>query len=449
MRGLRWSLNQGRRWMWKGKREKNTVSIAPCKMQGVFSCLFMKSIHKNIHKITLKTLKMNMLYDKMLIGEIDTWRNRMKRYRYYTPIKLAECILNLLPNIEVNTVIDICCGSWNLLKAAKGKYPEAFIIGVDIDSDSQDYKIDGAEFLIADGREFALKKRKAGQTYDLILSNPPFGYLHEESRKYNDKDFVAKECYSGLINKRYEGEMTQANIFLAHDESILLFILPNTFVEGESLRKARCQIASDYKICDIVRLPYNTFEKGEINTFAVIMKKGTLLNARTNLYDAKKDNEWQMVKIGEMPYSDIIKGDWWVQIEPLKNEKTIRLYRGNLSSGNFVKKGEMVYHSASKAGRYWKPSVRYYDAKTVSPQIIKAQTGDILVNRVGKGVGYWCQNTVSDIAVSDCIIVVENRTGELVEQFIKNSTADGRLKVPIRGVATPYLTAKDIKRIIN
>ena len=274
----------------------------------------------------------------------------MKRYSYYTPIELAECILKLLPNVEMNTVIDICCGSWNLLKAAKEKYSEAFIIGIDIDSDSKEHKIEGAEFFIEDGREFALNKKKVGQTYDLILSNPPFGYLHEECRKYNDKDFVAEECYSGLINKRYEGEMTQANMFLAHDGSILLFILPNTFVEGESLRKARCQIANDYKICDVIRLPSNTFEKGEINTFAIIMKKGISLEAFTNLYDAKKDNEWQIVKMGEIPYSDIVKGNWWLQIEPLKNERTISLRRGNLSSSDFVKKGiacqqkHRIYH---------------------------------------------------------------------------------------------------------
>lgn len=391
---------------------------------------------------------MNKLYDKIIIGEIDTWRNKMKRYSYYTPIELAECILKLLPNVEMNTVIDICCGSWNLLKAAKEKYSEAFIIGIDIDSDSKEHKIEGAEFFIEDGREFALNKKKVGQTYDLILSNPPFGYLHEECRKYNDKDFVAEECYSGLINKRYEGEMTQANMFLAHDGSILLFILPNTFVEGESLRKARCQIANDYKICDVIRLPSNTFEKGEINTFAIIMKKGISLEAFTNLYDAKKDNEWQIVKMGEIPYSDIVKGNWWLQIEPLKNERTISLRRGNLSSSDFVKKGKMVFHNASKIGTTWKPSVRYYDTKTVSSKVVKAQSGDILVNRIGKGVGYWCQNTISDIAVSDCIIVVENKFDGLVERFIKNSTADGRLKVPIRGVATPYLTAQDIKRML-
>ena len=59
-------------------------------------------------KITLKKLKMSKVYDKIIIGELDTWRNKMKRYSYYTPIELAECILKLLPNVEMNTVIDIC-----------------------------------------------------------------------------------------------------------------------------------------------------------------------------------------------------------------------------------------------------------------------------------------------------------------------------------------------------
>lgn len=373
----------------------------------------------------------------------------MKKYSYYTPIELARSILALLPDIDVNSIVDICCGSWNLLGAAKEKYKDALITGIDIDQDSLNYRIDGSEFQIRDGREFALSKKSEGKTFDLILSNPPFGCLQEESRKYNDKKFIAEQCYSGLINKRYEGEMTQANMFLAHESSILMFILPNTFVEGATMRTARCQIAKDYSICDIIKLPSNTFEKGEINTFAIIMRKGIFVDKATKLYDARLDDEWRIVKIGEISYGDIVDGRWWKRSGFFKKYMMINIHRGNISSGDFVDRGKKVFHNASKGVGNWKPSIRYYDEKKVKMRIIKANQGDILVNRIGKGAGFWCQNLQKDTAISDCIIAVENTSDDLIKIFWENSTENGRLKIPLRGVATPYITAEDIKCIIT
>lgn len=389
-----------------------------------------------------------MGHDKIIIRVMDTLEKNMERYNYYTPIELAECILKLIPDVNVGTIIDICCGSWNLLKAAKNRYPTAKVYGVDVDTNSQNHKLGDALFYKEDGREFALDMKNARQTYDLILSNPPFGYLQEENRKYNSNECVYAGCYSGLINKRYEGEMVQANMFLAHINSVLVFILPNTFVEGDSLKKARCQIANDYQICNVIKLPNNTFERGLINTFAIIMKKGSLTNSSTKLYEAKNNGNWELLLKGELSYNSIIKGDWWDTISAIEKNVDIHLCRGNLSSNYFVDCGEMVFHNASKVGEIWKPSVRYFDVKSVHSPIIRARQGDILVNRVGKGAGYWWQNTFTNVAVSDCIIIVENKIDDLLERFKKSSNSDGRLKVPIHGVATPYLTAKDLRNVI-
>lgn len=373
----------------------------------------------------------------------------MKKYGYYTPIELAKNILQLVPDIEIESIIDICCGSWNLLRAAREKYSKASITGIDIDRDSEYYKIEGAEFYNEDGREFALKQKWEGRTYDLILSNPPFGYLAENSRKYNEKNFSEEQCYSGLISKRYEAEMTQANLFLTHENSILLFILPNTFVVGETLRKARRQISNDYEICEIIKLPSNTFEKGKINTFAIIMRKGVLEKHPTNLYEANNEEKWNIKKVGEMAHSDIIDGKWWIESNYRETCVKTNIYRGNLSSGDFESSGEKVLHNASKGKYTWRPSIRYYNEQKVKSKIVWANKGDILVNRIGKSAGYWCTNSCQDIAVSDCIIVVKNVSDNLIKKFMENSDADGRLKIPFRGVATPYITAQDVKRIVN
>lgn len=371
----------------------------------------------------------------------------MERYDYYTPIDLAKCILDILPEVEVNSIIDICCGSWNLLNVAKEKFPNTSVIGVDIDGNSQCHQINGAKFYIEDGRDFAFAQKQLGETYDLILSNPPFGSLQSDARKFNSKGTTIDSIYSGLQKKRYECEMLQANLFLAHEGSILLFILPNTFVEGDSLQKARCQIAHDYQICDIIKLPVNTFGKGKINTFAITMKKGTTPSSPTNLYEARKNSNWQLIKQGQMPYYKIAHGNWWPTFDIYRLDKILTLYRGNISSAVFVGSGEQILHSASKTDVAWKPSVRYYNPETVK-KVKRAEIGDILVNRVGRGAGYWCQNFIPNIAISDCIIVVKNSFNGLLKLFQTHSRLDGRLCIPHRGVTTPFITAQDIRRII-
>ena len=57
----------------------------------------------------------------------------MSDYKYYTPIDLMEVLLEHLPPQNIRSVVDISCGSFNLLKAALRKYPHAKCIGVDIE----------------------------------------------------------------------------------------------------------------------------------------------------------------------------------------------------------------------------------------------------------------------------------------------------------------------------
>ena len=141
----------------------------------------------------------------------------MKKYTYYTPIYLARAILDIIPEIKIRSIIDICCGSWNLLYAGMEKYPEAVITGVDVDKESEKHKIEKANFNFMDGREFAKNEYNEGKTYDLILSNPPFGLISDNERKYafqyyeymKFKGSKFKSDSSKLIYDEATGRITQ------------------------------------------------------------------------------------------------------------------------------------------------------------------------------------------------------------------------------------------------
>lgn len=368
----------------------------------------------------------------------------MRKYIYYTPINLARALLDIIPEIKVDSMIDICCGSWNLLRAGNEKYPMAHITGVDVDAASSEHALSNSRFEVMDGRDFAKNEYLRGKTYDLILSNPPFGSLSNEDRKYGQ--FIGTdEYYAHLLIKRYECEMIQANMLLAHRNSVLVFILPYTFVAGDSCLEARKQIAKDYSVYAIISLPDTTFPGGRIKTFAVIMKKARETNL-TSIYLAENNGYWQFNKLREICGDDVIKGNWWFK----KNKQTpkiIDIHRGKISSSQFSDKGRMVLHCSSKHDELWSPSIRYYNERKIKTKYISANMGDIVINRIGRAAGYWHVNTKKTIAISDCLFVIKNATNIIVDTLKQRSDHDGRLLVPIRGVTTPYITIDDIKSL--
>ncbi len=370
----------------------------------------------------------------------------MKKYTYYTPIYLARAILDIIPEIKIRSIIDICCGSWNLLYAGMEKYPEAVITGVDVDKESEKHKIEKANFNFMDGREFAKNEYNEGKTYDLILSNPPFGSISDNERKYASHE-EKEQYYSHLINRRYECEMMQANMLLAHEKSILLFILPCTFVAGDSYQLARRQIAKDYSVVAIINLPDTTFERGRINTFAIILQK-TVNEKATDIYEATNDGVWNLKKIRTSQRKEIENGNWWLG-KSKSEENAVKIIRGNVSSNSFCNMGQTIFHCAAKKDRKWLPSVRYYNEDESKKKSIKANKGDAIINRIGRSAGYWYVNDQDNVSISDCLLVLKITKETMLDVLKKNSDSDGRLLIPLRGVTTSYVTAEDVKALFG
>ena len=144
----------------------------------------------------------------------------MSKYNYYTPIELAALLLELIPQkASISSAIDICCGSWNLLAAAKRHYPEVKITGVDIDPAAHAHCIEGATFVCDDGRSFANRQEKAKQTYDLVLSNPPFGPLSKKKKKYRNanadettQNILQRDFYATAPNQKWATDVTEFKV---------------------------------------------------------------------------------------------------------------------------------------------------------------------------------------------------------------------------------------------
>lgn len=361
-----------------------------------------------------------------------------KKYNYYTPIKLAYKLLDLIPSSkDISSVADICCGTWNLLSAAKKRFPNASIIGVDTSPLARDVSLENSVFYLIDGRNFANIAERRQIKFDLLLSNPPFGSLNVHQKKYDKKgDALTK-------SKRYESEFLYANTKILKENGYLLIILPITYALGQQFVKQREWIAVNYEVLNIIFLPPDTFGSKDLNTVALLLKK---TNRRDNYWsvvlNAKKvDEDWALTHASVIPSSRISSGNWFTSSQELNPE--IIIYRGSISSHYFSLQGTPILHCSSIVqDGMWIPSHRKCSGIRDS-QKKYVESGDIIINRIGKFSSFWCVYEGEKCLISDCLIVIKSPSTEVLHKM-RNLTENGRLCVPRLGTSTPYISAKDL-----
>lgn len=366
-----------------------------------------------------------------------------KKYLFYTPMNLADFLIKRIEQSDCKHVIDICCGSWNLLRAAKHKYPLADVVGVDVDEEAQKHQLTNSQFYHMDGRAYALKCLEDNIKYDLVLSNPPFGHINENERilyNLNNENIMLE-----LLNKRYETEMILANLLLVRPGGSILFILPSSFIEGVRCNKIRKYIGETYKVRALFSLPNETFGKREIRTWAIWLDAVAPDNSDVDIYYIKTVDQADAISASRKVGRQNIRTGNWLGREMLKEGEALNIYRGNLHSKEFTNTGNLVLHCAAvgKDG-IWKPSIRH----TNQVDKRRAQVGDIIINRVGRSAGYWCINDEPNIMVSDCIIVIHN-CEEQVIKMLEQKSINNRLHIPIYGTTTQYITVRDIRMEIQ
>jgi len=347
----------------------------------------------------------------------------LKYTKYYTPVKIADFLISLIEIKNPKTVVDICCGSYNLLYAAKKKWSDASLIGVDIIS----HYSKKVRCINSDGREYAINQKKK---FPLILANPPFSLMNNVGKfaiLYNGN-------FIGYHTSRLENEMLLANLYLLNNDGLLVIILPNTFIESERNKKIRKLLAETYHIKKIIKLPNNTFGSTGVRSYALFISRKIICRKISKYYEIKSSNDNLSISKGKtIKQENIRKGQWFYN--KFKNITKNNIKRGNISSQMFCTKGIIVFHT-SKQDNNWTPSIRYIKRKPNNP--IYIESGDILISRIGKSAGQWTIHNGKKTLISDCLFCLKDPNG-IIFRKIKNRKYNGI----IRGVVTPYITQND------
>lgn len=341
--------------------------------------------------------------------------------KFYTPPKIANSLINELSISEPQRIVDICCGSCNLLVAARNKWPKAKLYGVDV---SGHPSVEDVLFEKKDGRQFAIEHPNE---FSLVVANPPFDYV--ENKKQFPDLFVNE--FKEFSTSRLEIEMLIANLMLLQPNGVLLVILPSSFVEAETHKNIRRIIANNYYINSIIKLDETTFGASRINSYALI-----IYNELQNNRDAKIGNSVDDC-ISYTTYinsNELKKGKWTID-NTSDNIVSLDIKRGNISSASFITRGQPILHTA-KYRSDWEPSKRYI-SKKITPTVF-AESGDIIVSRIGKSAGQWCVYKGEKIAISDCLYRIK-----APDLSVINKITGKRFNRDLKGVATRYITITD------
>lgn len=349
----------------------------------------------------------------------------MNYSKFFTPPIIADLLISQLEIQEPFSVIDICCGSCNLLFAAKKKWKMVRLFGVDIEQHTPDC----VDFIQMDGRKYSIDHEKQ---FSLVLANPPFDSVSEKGQfieLYNDISM-------NVASSRLEIEMLFANLRLLTRNGTLLIIMPSTFINSEKNIKYRKYLAHNYFVHKIIHLPEETFGSTKINSYALIISNKLYLQKNSNYYSVYYHNkEYIISQPISIEQSRIENGEWDINAFSCSPQYKLNIKRGNISSHSFRNEGEPVLHT-SKASSNWQPSVRYTSYN--NPKAVFANNDDIIVSRIGKSAGQWCKYSGEKIMISDCLFRIIDPEGEIARRL------DGKLySQPLKGVATRYITIND------
>lgn len=339
--------------------------------------------------------------------------------KFYTPPQTARILINELSIPTPQKVIDICCGSCNLLFATKEKWNSVTLYGVDV---SECHSMNSVINEKKDGRQFAVEHP---HEFPLVLANPPFDFV--KSKKQFPELFVNE--FKDITTSRLEVEMLIANLTLLSPNGVLLIILPSSFVEAETYKGIRQVIANNFYVESIIKLDETTFGASRINSYALIIH-----NTSKTRYNAKVGNViGDLISYTTDISSKMLKGGYWTHDRTTFKRNSLDIKRGNISSAFFISRGQPILHTSKITNNSWAPGVKYISKKII-PTIF-AESGDIIVSRIGKSAGQWCLYEGEKIAISDCLYRIKDSDKALFKK-IDGKCFDRNLK----GVATRYIT---------
>lgn len=285
----------------------------------------------NLHPSVVSNLEMGYIFEE-IIRRFSEAHNE-DAGQHYTPREVIRLMVNILFNDEnqqlsginvAKTIYDPACGTGGMLSVAEEYLHElnntSQLLSFGQEINDQTFAICKADMLIKGNNPDFIKKGNtlsddqfAGQTFDYIISNPPFGREWK-----NEKEAVLKEAKKGFagrfgpglpaagdgqmlflltaISKMKEPSQGGSRIAIIHNGSPLF-----TGDAGSGPSEIRRYILENDLLEAIVALPNDIFYNTGIATYIWVLsnkKQGTIREGKVQLINANELYEKRRKSLG-------------------------------------------------------------------------------------------------------------------------------------------------------
>lgn len=398
---------------------------------------------------------------------------QIKYKQYFTPDKLANFMVSIIPDAKIKNVIDLSMGVCGLLDAAKNRWHSVKLLGADIDSvlikkikkNSPYIDIhygDGLAECLADNWP-QYSSILSSNKFDLAIANPPF-------------DFYNRDTWSIENNKLQlpiEIRFLLKYIDIIREEGYVCIILPYGFLSLDLYSKLRQYLLTKVSILRIIKLFRNCFSSIDAETCLILFQKKCEKDQNIQKFikfesinDAYEITDSYTIKCNETNRFDIeyykaqdncknIFRNIFYPIKPLsefivncKRGKTITRHPELLSSNGirFLHTTDVLKLSIKEKNKKYVLNTNNYFKDAF------ADFESILIGRVGNAcIGKVAIQTYKNKKhiISDCLYCLET-TGINVYYltlYLASKFSQQQLKGMARGSCSRYITQNDLTNI--
>jgi len=376
----------------------------------------------------------------------------MQLNQYYTEDMYGDILVSNLSLPSPKIALDLGFGTGNLLHAAKRRWNNLSLIGVDIDKDHITHA--KAHTAIAaiehNGFDPSLPDRildRFGEI-DLLLGNPPFfsSSLDQKSKMILQASGML-DCISKQT-KKIPAELIfiAQNLRLLSKEGELGLIVPAGIISGERWKPIREFLFSNYTISNVIQLPTDSFKNTDAQTFILTIKhklekiNGITLSHINNTESLKIKPEEAFIRADYDYYQKTL--DMGTALNITLND--FQLYRGNKSHNILDNIAKKHLHTTTMP----KLPIKQSFNNTSLDGAKNTLSGDILISRVGRRcLGRAIYVERGSVPISDCIIGIRPRTknaGNLIWKKLSSPSCKDYFSRVSLGVGAKYITYKTI-----
>lgn len=314
-----------------------------------------------------------------------------------TPAKLAAFLVSELPG-QISHAIDLAAGDGALLNAAKQRWRDVQLYGIDCDQDRVDCALRAnPELKMRSGDGLTIRfplVEKSALSRLAVLGNPPFTSVEVTQAHIKWQQFAFKGVTSRHGYRRLEITfLSRALIEARKRDGMVAILMPSSFASGVMFGPYRRALLEQYQLLKAISIDGTLFRDTEASTVLLIVDTTRCASGDVEISRFSSETGKEVVHHGRVEGADRLDAKFWSAAalrndgKPTLADCGVDVTRGRFCKAEAVRMKRRVLHTTDLcqvAGL----AIELPDLKRSSWNVsdVFAEPGDILLSRTGTRV---------------------------------------------------------------